>query len=206
MAKFLDITGDKYGKLVVLEYGYKKDKKNYWKCVCECGKETTVSINSLRTGNSKSCGCLQKEIAKKYRHSTTHGKFGTRIYQTWSAMKSRCYNSKVDSYKRYGARGITVCEDWKNDFTKFYEWAMNNGYEDDLTIERLNANGNYSPNNCTFIPGNQQSNNRRCSIFVKIGNETRNITGWEKATGIGRMTLYRRYHKGLRGEDLIKKE
>lgn len=121
-----------------------------------------------------------------------HGKCGTRIYIIWKHMKQRCYNSKDKGFKNYGGRGITICEQWKNDFINFYNWAIKNGYKDNLTIDRINVNGNYEPNNCRWATKKEQANNTRNIHYITYNGETHNLTEWSKLLKIKLSTLSRR--------------
>lgn len=160
----LDIEkGERYGRLTIMEEkppikpnGY---KKRMFLCKCECGSETIVRLEYLRSGHTKSCGCLRSIKGSE----ETHGMAGSRIYLIWNGMKQRCYNEKVKSYKYYGAKGVEVCDEW-HDFEPFYEWAIHNGYEDDLTIDRIDPYGDYTPENCRWIPKEEQPKTRRDRI------------------------------------------
>lgn len=158
-----NLVGKRFGKLVVLkelpirnEYG-----RVIWECLCDCGKKFNTSTPNLVSKRTNSCGCLKGENAK------THGLTRTKIYKEYYHIKKRCYNKNSDRYKWYGGRGITMCEDWKNNFMNFYNWAMSNGYKEDLTIERIDFNGNYEPKNCKWIPMSEQAKNRRGNVFYK---------------------------------------
>jgi hypothetical protein len=144
--------GSKYGKLTVIKE-IKNGGKYSYLCLCECGKQVIKSKYYLCRSKGVSCGCN--------RGYKTHGLSRSRIYKTWEDMKTRCYNPNCRNYHNYGGRGIIVCEEWKNDFVVFYNWAMANGYTDELTIERVDVNGNYCPENCTWISLSEQSKNKR---------------------------------------------
>ena len=161
---FKDITGQKFGRLTALHRLHNtKGRMSKWLCVCECGNFVEVRLNSLTSGLTKSCGCLKKD-----NHYVKHSKKNTRLYRTWKSMKSRCYNNHVDRYPNYGGRGIKVCDEWLNDFMSFYNWAMANGYDDKLTIDRINVDGNYEPNNCRWVDMKQQLRNTQRNAYYTI--------------------------------------
>jgi len=163
LRKPIDLTGRKFGKLKVLyQQGTDKRGEALWKCQCDCGNLHLVKGSLLRMGVSKSCGCDKARLCKEA--NLIHGKSNIRLYHIWLHMKRRCYDIKAHNYKYYGARGITVCDEWKNDFMAFYDWAIVNGYSDDLSIDRINVNGNYEPSNCRWITMTEQQSNRRNSI------------------------------------------
>ena len=154
-----DLNGRRFGRLVVVKYA----GKGKWKCLCDCGNETTVLTSSLKSGRTSSCGCLYKE---KRNGKMTHGLSKTRLYRVWLGMRSRCNDPNNLSYKRYGGRGISVCDEWNSDFKSFYDWAMNTGYDPDApkgacTIDRINNGGNYCPENCRWITLTEQQKNKR---------------------------------------------
>lgn len=163
-------TGESYNNLEVIKEVEPIDWKGYKKrmvmCRCVCGKETTTRLEYLRSGHAKSCGCQRVRSAKTTK--TTHGMSKTRLYRTWGGMKKRCYNKNVKSYKYYGAKGVTIHSDW-HVFEKFMKWALANGYESDLTIERMDPFGNYEPSNCKWIPKSEQAKNRRDRPVNVIG-------------------------------------
>lgn len=161
--KAIDMTGKKYGRLTAIEcVGTNYRHSRIWLCSCDCGNTTIVDGSLLRKGNTKSCGCLNRENHITHPNRTTHGMCGTRIYRIWKAMKNRCYNENTRDYKKwYGVNGIKVCDEWKNDFSSFYSWAINNGYNDNLTIDRIDPNGNYEPNNCRWADLKTQAQNKK---------------------------------------------
>lgn len=192
--KLKDLTGQTFGKLTVIEraddYTDKNGEKHVcWKCKCLCGNECIVRGHSLRNGHTKSCGCAIVEAATK------HGMHGTRIYNTYKNMLDRCYNKNNDHYMDYGGRGIKVCNAWRgeNGFINFYNWAMANGYTDELSIDRINVNGNYEPNNCRWADSKMQANNKRNTIYIEYNGETHTISEWSTITGIPYATIYDRY-------------
>lgn len=171
MSKRQNWLGRRVGRLTVIEYDEEKSekyKKPYWICKCDCGNTVSVSRDNLASGNTNSCGCLHKELLTQ--RNTKHNKAYSRIYHIWLDMRQRCYNPKNHAYKHYGERGIRICNEW-DDFTTFYNWAMVNGYEDDLTIDRINNDGNYEPSNCRWVNRSVQMNNTRCTVFLNIDGE-----------------------------------
>jgi len=173
MPKFQDLTGMKFNRLTVIEKDYKnKSGRSCWKCICDCGNETIVRSDILKDGRVKSCGCLHDSNAKTMsKNNVTHGLsykgHHHRIYNIWATMKQRCYNPNATKYENYGGRGITICDEWKIDVINFYNWAIANDYSENLSIDRINSNGNYEPSNCRWVTMKVQQNNRRNSHQIK---------------------------------------
>ena len=191
-----DFIGKKFGRLTVVEYvGKDKNKKSMFLCKCDCGKSKVVNRNNLVTGTTKSCGCIKVELlkskSKKY-SKNTHEK----LYNTWTGMKQRCYNSNAERYPIYGARGIEICDEWKNSFVDFAEWALSNGYQEGLSIDRIDPNGNYEPSNCRWATIDEQSNNKRSSIKLVVDNQKMTVAELSKKLGVPYSTMYSRVKAG----------
>ena len=160
-----DISGRRYGKLVAIKpTGETKNGSKIWLCQCDCGNTKTTTVTMLNSGKTSSCGCYKIEKARA--NLTTHNKRNTRLYTIWNHMKDRCYNPKATSYKHYGGRGIKVCDEWKNSFKAFYDWAYSNGYDENAprnkcTIDRINNDGDYEPSNCRWVDAKIQASNQR---------------------------------------------
>lgn len=181
-----DIAGQRFGKLTAIRViGQDKYSRNIWECVCDCGNLTEVMIGNLTSGDTTSCGC-------NHDGNPTHGQTGTRLFNIWQKMKDRCYCPTNDAYVNYGGRGITICDEWKDDFICFKNWAEDNGYENNLTIERKDVNGNYCPENCCWISKGEQANNKRNTIRIN-GKTLKEIC---EITGFKYERLYQHYVKG----------
>lgn len=255
MGKFIDITGQRFGRLIAKEYVKTEKKGSYWLCVCDCGNQKLVKVSKLRSGHTQSCGCLQRErthnacykdltgqcfgrltvigpalpsasgrtrfqckcvcgkivnveggnlvsgatkscgcirreITRKLKLS--HGMVGTRIYRCWMNMRSRCLNPKNKEFSNYGGRGISICKEW-NDFSAFYNWATLNGYRDDLTIDRIDVDKGYCPQNCRWANRYTQSRNRTDNVYITIDGKTMIQEDWAKELNVSSgLIRYRR--------------
>lgn len=163
-----DLIGFRFGKLTVIEKVESASYRSRFKCVCDCGNEKIVLGQSLLNGHVRSCGCLQREASTRrieaYNSNLgreTHGEAKTRLYAIWEGMKTRCYKRNYHSFPNYGGRGISVCEEWKSSFLAFREWALSTGYNDSLTIDRIDVNGDYCPDNCRWTGHDVQAANKR---------------------------------------------
>lgn len=199
LAKSKDnFIGEKFGRLTVIESAGKNEYGHLiYRCLCDCGNETVVVGRSLKAGYTKSCGCYRKEVTSA--NKTIHGHRYERTYGIWKNMIARCENPNSTNYSRYGERGITVCDDWHNDYDTFYEWAMANGYSDDLSIDRINNDGNYSPENCRWTDIVTQANNTRRNHLVTYNGITHTLSEWSRLLDIPKETLrYRVNHDNMR--------
>ena len=165
-----------------------------YKCQCDCGNTHIAHKGLLLSGNIKSCGCLQHE--EEYRkvnseRQKTHGMTNTLLYKCWNSMKNRCNNPKMENYSIYGGRGISYCKEWEH-FEPFMDWALKNGYKEELSIDRIDVNGNYEPNNCRWVTLKQQARNRRGTYFITYNGETHCLTEWAEILGFKRVTLQKR--------------
>lgn len=195
-SKVHNLTGQKFGLLTVIGLAETETRKTYWVCKCDCGNMKTVRSDSLLCGAIKSCGCIKRKqdevnLTKNHRHKMS----GTRIYSEWQGMKGRCYNKGSARYADWGGRGIKVCEQWRNSFESFYTWAMANGYQDNLTIDRIDNNGNYCPENCRWVGQQEQCRNRRSNINITIGNSTRTLMEWCEIFQVDYTNVNARYHR-----------
>lgn len=183
MTKLVDLTGKKFGRLTVIKRAENgKNGHTYWLCKCICGNKTTVRSDHLKNGLIRSCGCLEDENRKTM--GTTHGLTNTRLHNIWGHIIQRCTNPKCINYHRYGGRNITICDEWKNDFMTFYKWAMDNGYQKILTIDRIDNNKGYFPENCRWTTYKTQANNRRNNHLITYNGKTQTIAQWSREFNI----------------------
>lgn len=193
--KLNNLTGKRFGRLLVIKrVENSKHNETQWLCKCNCGNETIVNYGKLAYKRTTSCGCYAKELFVN--NVSKHNLRKTRLYNIWAGMKQRCFNKNSKAYNRYGERGITICNEWKNDFKKFYDWSMKNGYKDNLTIDRINNNGNYEPENCRWTDNKTQSNNRNNNVILEYNNEKHNLKQWCEIMNITENALKHRLERG----------
>lgn len=187
----IDLTNKRFGKLSVVGLFGKDRRGEYrWLCRCECGNEVVVLGSHLRKGDTVSCGCVMKTT------NLRHGQSRTRLYKIWQHMKTRCDNPNFDHYDCYGGRGITYCAEW-NDFLNFKEWAESNGYADHLSIDRIDVNGNYEPNNCRWTTMTNQHKHTRKAILIPHNGEVHTLREWASILNMPKSTVQSRYKRGV---------
>lgn len=203
MPKKIDIKNKRFGRLIALYEKERGSRRRHaiWHCVCDCGKEVDVSKQQLLSLRTKSCGCYRKEKTSK--KMKTHGLSKKRIYHIWCRMKSFCLNKKSSKFKNYGERGIYICDKWKKSFESFEDWAEKSGYNDSLTIDRIDVNGNYEPNNCRWIPMKDQAWNKRNTVYITINGKKMNLKEAEKNYGIKYQKIYNRLQRGWSPERAV---
>lgn len=192
MPKLINEEGNRYGKLTVCGHSrgkYDKYGHYLWKCVCDCGNVCFVKGAHLRNGNTKSCGCLHSEALSE--RNEKHGLAGSRIYKIYKGMKRRCKSKSYCDYKDYGGRGIKLCAEWDGEHgaENFVKWSLENGYNDNLSIDRIDVNGDYSPNNCRWANMKTQANNKRSNHVLEYNGERHTLTEWSEITGLSVGTI-----------------
>ncbi len=193
-----DVIGQKFGRWTILSLAQRcKGLPRSYLCECECGEKRIVIWSSLRNNRSKSCGCYHKEVMsgrspwnRSHQEGLIRGE-GGRLYRIWAGMKSRCYNPNRKKYTNYGARGIRVCDEWQ-EYLSFKQWALKNGYDKSLSIDRLNNDGNYEPTNCRWATPTQQAENTTRSRLVTINGVTKNVSRWIREDNMPKSWFYKK--------------
>lgn len=193
MSKAVDLTGMRFGRLTVISKTRSNSGRVAWMCKCDCGNETAPMTTELLKGRTQSCGCLHSENIGNA--SRKHGQYKTRLYRIWGNMIQRCSNPKNDNYHLYGAKGVSVCDEWK-DFAVFSKWAMENGYSDSLSIDRIETDKGYFPENCRWATPQEQTDNRECTRYVSFNGKTQTLKRWAEETGIAYKNLLWRIDHG----------
>lgn len=198
-----DLTGQRFDRLYIIEFAGRDCKKRLlWKCRCDCGKETIVLANKIFTGRTKSCGCLRGELSRK--RATKHGMYRTRLYNIWANMIQRCKNPKSVSYQYYGKRGIKVCEEWEK-FSNFADWALNHGYSEELSIDRIDPDKDYEPDNCRWADAIEQGNNKRNNVMVEHNGRMYTAAEISRATGNSYSAIISRIKRGWSSQQIFEK-
>lgn len=196
--------GQTFGRLTIVEM-YKENGRVYCDCKCSCGiLAKHIRASSLIYKNTKSCGCLNQElrIARNLKHGCAYRNRKSRLYEIWDGMHKRCDNPNTKSAKHYYEKGIHYCEEWNN-FKPFQDWALANGYADNLTLERIDNTKDYSPENCIWISFSEQSKNRTSNHYITYQNETHTLTEWSKILGLKRSTIYSRLRRNLPIDEVL---
>lgn len=204
-----NLIGEKFGRLTVINYISKdKNKQRIWLCKCDCGNEKMVPTKYLTSGDTKSCGCLLSDTSREYysKLNLTHGMTHTKLHIKWQGMIDRCYRKTTNGYENYGGRGIKVCNEWtdkENGFINFYNWAIKSGYKDGLTIDRIDANGDYKPNNCRWATFKEQNNNKRNNCFLEYNGERHTLKEWSEKLNLNYDTIRCRKSKGWNNHEIL---
>ena len=187
----LDLTGQRYGRLVILHEVEKKGKKRRWLCKCDCGKETIVFQNDLRLNKTISCGCYHKEVISNLMYKHGGKKQRERLYTIWNNMKDRCRNANNRDYQWYGGNGICICKEWE-DYDAFREWAKDHGYQENLTIDRIDSEKEYSPDNCRWVTATENSKrvkHPKSSRLICVNGENNTESAWAKLIGVSQAAI-----------------
>ena len=203
ISKKIDLTGQRFGRLLVLEERGRKRKEIAWLCQCDCGNAVVIGGWNLRNGKSVSCGCKRREGMPSTSFRFQHA--GTQLHRAYSNMKTRCYNPKYYLFQHYGGKGVKVCDEWNGDhgFENFYKWSIENGFRPRLSIDRIDNSKDYSPDNCRWTTMVTQQNNRTNNRMITANGETHTMAEWAKLSGLHYETIQRRLHDGWAEEDAV---
>ena len=192
-----NITGQKFNRLTAIEMvGTNKHRHAVWMFKCDCGNITCAEAACVIRGGTKSCGCLNTEVRKSGDNRRKYQCKNETLYKRWLSMKERCQNPNDDSYKKwYGSKGITVCDEWKNDFEAFQEWSLSNGFSEELSLDRIDPDGNYSPENCRWANSIQQANNKHNNRIIIVDDRKFTLTELSKEYPISTCTFYAKRKK-----------
>lgn len=192
-----DLIGKRFGKLTVIKDVGRKHGGVLWLCQCDCGNTKEVMSQSLLNGATTSCGCHNREIITK------HNKSRTRLYHTYQCIKDRCTNPNAQEYARYGGRGISLCDEWLNSKESFFEWALKNGYRNGLSIDRIDNNGDYCPENCRWVTAKEQARNRSTNVVLEYNGEKHCLSEWAELLNENYAKLLSRHRRGWATKDIL---
>ena len=198
MGNKLDLVGNRYGRLTVVSCAPNHGTRTAWNCLCDCGTECVITTRDLRAGDTKSCGCYMKELAierHKKHGASSHSGNATRLYRIWKHMRRRCLCPNNKAYKNYGGRGIKICDEWADSYIAFRDWSIAHGYKDSLTLDRIDNNGMYCPQNCRWASAVTQANNKRSNHLITHNGKTQTIAQWAREIDLSYFTLYSRIVK-----------
>lgn len=204
MGKLNNRVGKRYGRLVVVSRAEDMvlssgRKITMWNCICDCGNTCSIATTSLGSGLTKSCGCINTEKRKsrdtKRRKYPDYDTRKRSLYKRWVNIRKRCYSKSNHNYPNYGGRGIKMCDTWRNDYLSFEKWSLEHGFEKSLTIDRIDVNGDYCPENCRWVGNHTQQRNKRNNRLITYKNETHTLSEWSDITGIDRSTISSRIDK-----------
>lgn len=198
MGRIIDVRGQRFGRLyVIAPAGRNAHREVTWECVCDCGNHVIVAGYSLRCGNTTSCGCWKSEVLDSLKiRSTKHGLSKHPLHAIWNGIKVRCNDKNRHNYMNYGGRGITICDEWKDDFKAFYDWSISHGWKQGLSIDRIDNDKGYSPDNCRWADTYVQANNSRHCHYITYNGETLTISQWARKVGLKPHTLSARIRSG----------
>lgn len=202
--KFIDMTGRVYGRLTIIKRvpTPKHLRVTHWECKCECGNLIVTSRPNLITGHTTSCGCYARELISGNKYRETHNESTTRLYYVWQNMKQRCYDESLENYKDYGGRGIKICDEWM-EYANFANWAKANGYKNNLSIDRIDVNGDYKPTNCRWVTMKQQNRNKTTTRYIELKGVKKSVGEWSEILNIPISTIINRLDRGCDAEEAL---